>query len=259
MPAKPPSKMSAWSSRSSALVALLGRFDARAARLRNGEVLHVVRHRILIGPLAPALRARLRAFLDARVIARSLAPDRLRCVSSAPRSTATRSLCCSGEPNTARFTAARREYRWMSCSHVTPMPPLICTQSSIDVEAAIADVGLGDAREAGGVGIRRASIARASAVGHRLRELRATWSMSAMRCFSAWNDTIGRPNANRSSRVLDRELEHAVGDADRLGALEGERDLELTLDRVGRAADLTRPRPTTGGARRRSRSIRSGG
>ena len=46
-----------------------------------------------------------------------------------PRSTAIRSRCSSGVPYRARFTVARRKYRWMSCSHVTPIPPCIWTQS----------------------------------------------------------------------------------------------------------------------------------
>ena len=35
----------------------------------------------------------------------------------------------SGEPNIARYRAARRRYRCRSCSQVTPIPPCSCTQS----------------------------------------------------------------------------------------------------------------------------------
>ncbi len=42
---------------------------------------------------------------------------------------AMRSRDRSGVPYIARLTVARRRYRWMSCSHVTPMPPWSCTQS----------------------------------------------------------------------------------------------------------------------------------
>ena len=70
---------------------------------------------------------------------------------------------------------------------------------------------------------------------------RATPACRRSRCLSAWNDDDRPTEGEAVPPVLEGELERPVGDADHLGALQGERELELALDVGGRAADR-RPR-----------------
>ena len=121
-----------------------------------------------------------------------------------------------------------------------------------EVEAPIGDVRLGHAHEPRGVFValaRRRPAPRASLIDF---ENSSHTSMSAMRCFSAWNEAIGPAERVAILRVLDGELEHAVGGTDGFGALQRERDLELVLHCGGRASDLADAPPKPGRVRRRS-------
>ena len=92
--------------------------------------------------------------------------------------------------------AARRRYRWASCSHVKPIPP--CTwmlrlaqrsAAGIASDAASADVSENCSPPAEAARAASHTAAVASSV--------AT-SMLAQWCLTAWNVAIGRPNWWRS-------------------------------------------------------------
>ena len=53
--------------------------------------------------------------------------------------------------------------------------------------------------------------------------------MSANRCLSSWYDASGRPNEIAVECPLDGEVEHRLRGADRLGRLDHQRQLQLTL------------------------------
>ena len=90
---------------------------------------------------------------------------------TAPISTSVhrRSSWCSGVPYTARFTAARRSYRWRSCSHVTAIPPWSCTHSlRMSHRWSPGHVRLRHADVASGVRTRRAARLRPPRSAHPL-------------------------------------------------------------------------------------------
>ena len=60
---------------------------------------------------------------------------------------------------------------------------------------------------------RRASRRRTTPPTTPSGDISASTSMSAIRCLSAWNEPIGRPNCTRSLRVGDRHVEGAGGAA----------------------------------------------
>ena len=106
-----------------------------------------------------------------------------------------------------------------------------------EVEAPVGDIRLGHAHEARRVFVTQPVDRLRRGVADRLRELEP-------------HEHVGDPVLERLERgdgpaervpvlcVLDGELEHAIGRADGLRALQRERDLELVLHRGGRATDV---------------------
>ena len=229
MPAKPASKICCWSSWSvRRLVALVGqvRVDPRAwpGLAERLEALHVAS---ILGHQCPPQTSR---------SARERAP-------CAPRASRTR----------PRFD---RDPPGVEVDVVLPgdADATVDLHAVVDeVEAPVADVRLGHAHQAAG--------ASGSSVVDRLGRARRLIAFENSSHIEHVGDAVlqrlerrDRP-AEREAilRVLDGELEHAVGRADRLRALQRERDLELVLDRR-RPRRRPRPRPPTR-ARARRRTL----
>ena len=149
---------------------------------------------------------------------------------TAPISTSVhrRSSWCSGVPYTARFTVARRSYRWRSCSHVMAIPPWSCTHSprmSTDARATYAFATLTSRRACG----RRSAHGFGRCLGASLRGLEREQHVgeAVLQRLVRRERTAERPAVRE---VLERHRVHVVEGTHGLRDLQRERDLTLVLD-----------------------------